>query len=372
MRLDYDHKSLNLEINDQNTVRITTDKVFPYPVLVGNLGYRNIDLDLSQLVITKDCLNEYYEPVDDFFFLEFSKTLKKVIGYHQIYKSKKFDYFIHLDKDLQDNYNGEEIYEKGLYKLLTLYYTTDNVDNAKNTLDEINKLCQINDNSSSKISIVLKTMSGFKFKEHRIKPLSVDVDTMYNDSFKPVHEKVVDRLTNTSKGVIMFHGAAGTGKTNYIKHLTKLIPKKKFVFITTNIIPFLTDPSFLGELIDNKGSVLVLEDSENYLRDRDVGGINNVVSSILNLSDGILSDVLGIQIICTFNTDLKNIDKALLRKGRLIAEYNFDKLDSTKTKSLLKTINVELENNEAMTLADIFNAKEILHKSQTKRKKIGF
>lgn len=372
MKLKYDHKALNLEINDQNTVRITTDKVFPYPILVGNLGYRNRDLEPSRLVITKKVLDTHFEPVDDFFFLEFSKTLNKVIGYHQIYKSKNFDYFIHLDKDLQEDYNGDEIYEEGVYKLLTLYYTTDNVENAKNTLNEINELCYINDNSSSKISIVLKTMSGFKFKEHRIKPLTIDVNTMYNDSFQPVHEKVVDKLTNTNKGVIMFHGDAGTGKTNYIKHLTTIVPKKKFVFITTTMIPFLTDPSFLGELIDNKGSVLVLEDCENYLKDRDTDGMNNVVSSILNLSDGILSDVLGIQIICTFNTNLKNIDKALLRKGRLIAEYKFEKLDSDKTKSLLKTIGVEKEDNEPMTLTDIFNAKEVVHKSQVERKKIGF
>ena len=57
----------------------------------------------------------------------------------------------------------------------------------------------------------------------------------------------------------------------------------------------------------------------------------------------------------------------------MIAEYKFEKLESNKTKALLKELGVEhKDSQEPMTLTDIFNAKETLHKSQTERKKIGF
>ena len=373
MKLNYKDTSLTLGINEEDAVIISTDKINPYRLLTSNLGYRYKSLELSWLVITEKCLDEYYEPVDDFFALKFSNTLKKVIGYHEIYKSKKFDYFIELDKNLQQSYNGKEVYKKGFYKMMGLYYTTDNVSNAENTLKEINETCTINTNCSSKIYIVIKSLDGVTFKEHQIKPLKIDISTMYNTSFKPVHDKIVDKLTNTHKGVIMFHGEAGTGKTNYIKNLTELVPKKKFVFITTTMIPHLTDPSFMGKLIDHKGSILVLEDCENYLKDRNIDAGNNIVSTILNLSDGMLSDVLGVQIICTFNTNLENIDKALLRKGRLIAEYKFEKLESDKTKYLLKELGIDhKDNQEPMTLTDIFNANENNYKSQSEQAKIGF
>ena len=42
------------------------------------------------------------------------------------------------------------------------------------------------------------------------------------------------------------------------------------------------------------------------------------------MSDGILSDIAKCQIICTFNTQLSNIDSAL--SGRLLGECYFDKL----------------------------------------------
>ena len=38
---------------------------------------------------------------------------------------------------------------------------------------------------------------------------------------------------------------------------------------------------------------------------------------------------------------LQNIDKALLRKGRLIAEYEFNELDVNKSNKLLKKINID-------------------------------
>ena len=81
------------------------------------------------------------------------------------------------------------------------------------------------------------------------------------------------------------------------------------------MISSLTDPGFLSILIENKNSVLVLEDCENYIAERTLDDRNtDIVSSILNLADGILSDVMECQFICTFNSDISKIDTALLRK----------------------------------------------------------
>lgn len=58
------------------------------------------------------------------------------------------------------------------------------------------------------------------------------------------------------------------------------------------------------------------------------------VSTLLNLADGLLSDCLNIQIVCSFNTDLSMVDKALMRKGRLIAKYEFKELEVEKAQNL--------------------------------------
>jgi hypothetical protein len=80
------------------------------------------------------------------------------------------------------------------------------------------------------------------------------------------------------------------------------------------------------------------------------------ISTLLNLTDGILGESLGIQIITTFNTELYKIDKALLRKGRMLARYEFKLLAQEKSENLLKELGHESASiNSPMSLADIFN-----------------
>ena len=62
------------------------------------------------------------------------------------------------------------------------------------------------------------------------------------------------------------------------------------------------------------------------------------------------------QIIATFNCDLTTIDPALLRKGRLIANYEFNKLDLQSAKTLSDKLGFGTEKiTEPMTLAEIYN-----------------
>ncbi|CAF4308746.1 unnamed protein product, partial [Rotaria sordida] len=73
-------------------------------------------------------------------------------------------------------------------------------------------------------------------------------------------------------------------------------------------------------------------------------------------SDGLLGDAMHQQIIATFNCDLTTIDPALLRKGRLIANYEFNKLDLESSKILSDKLGFGTEGvTESMSLAEIFN-----------------
>ena len=65
----------------------------------------------------------------------------------------------------------------------------------------------------------------------------------------------------------------------------------------------------------------MIEDAENILIDREAGG-SSAVSALLNLTDGLLSDCLNIQIICTFNTDLSKLDRALSVKADSLQDMN--------------------------------------------------
>ena len=98
------------------------------------------------------------------------------------------------------------------------------------------------------------------------------------------------------------------------------------------------------------------------------------MSNLLNLSDGLLSDGFHIQIICTFNTELSRIDKALLRKGRLIAAYHFGPLAADKAQALATTLGqTEPTITEPTPLAELYNREpNTFTELETNGKRIGF
>jgi hypothetical protein len=200
--------------------------------------------------------------------------------------------------------------------------------------------------------------SGYYLETGKIKaPENFSVEKQYNDSFIKEHNKIMSFIDNEEKsGLVMLHGLKGTGKSTYIKHLVASNPDKKFVYIPANLINMLADPSFGSFLTTLNNHIIVLEDCENVIRDRQTSqGMASAVSLLLNMTDGILSDDLCIKFICTFNEDVKNIDTALLRKGRMISKYEFTNLDVDKANALLEELGVETKTNKPMSLAEIFH-----------------
>ena len=212
---------------------------------------------------------------------------------------------------------------------------------------------------------------GITTEQLKINRVKLDIHANYNDDFAEAHETITKRLNQKNdKGLVILHGLPGTGKTSYLRFLTGKIRKKIF-FLQPHIAAHITDPEFVSILIQNPNSVLIIEDAENILMNREDTG-NSVVSILLNLADGLLSDCLNLQIICTFNTSISNIDEALLRKGRLIAKYEFGKISAEKAKQLSEKLGFQTQITEPMTLAEIYNQTEKQFHQPKEKRKIGF
>lgn len=198
---------------------------------------------------------------------------------------------------------------------------------------------------------------GYYLDKGRIKcPENFQVEKLYNDSFLLEDVKIKKFIEEEDKsGLVILHGEKGSGKSSYIKYLAHMFPNRKFVFVQPSFIQSLGEPIFGSFLVSLNNHIIILEDCENAIRDRKQNGSASAVSLLLNMTDGILSDDLGIKFICTFNDDMKSIDPALLRKGRLISKYEFKPLNVEKTNALLKERGIDEIVNKPMTLADIFH-----------------
>jgi hypothetical protein len=185
----------------------------------------------------------------------------------------------------------------------------------------------------------------------------LDIKLNYNDDFLEISELIIERLKRKEdKGLVLLHGAPGTGKTTFIRHLISSVGKR-LIYIPTDYAHHLGTKEFMSLLLRNSDSILIIEDAENILLSR-TEMKSSSVASLLNISDGLLSDVLNIQVVCTFNTSISKIDDALKRKGRLIAQYEFKPLAKEKTLALLTHLEVTTTLDEAMTLSEIYNLNE--------------
>jgi hypothetical protein len=207
------------------------------------------------------------------------------------------------------------------------------------------------------INLIVQSGSRLELKAMEIKRTKLDLDLFYDDDFKETDNIIRQRLNkNNDKGIVLLHGLPGTGKTTYLRYLIGKI-KKRVMFLSPTVAGNLMNPDFIEMLIDNPNTVVIIEDAENIIMDRRFNS-GSAVSNLLNISDGLLADFLNVQLICTFNNSLTLVDSALMRKGRLIAKYEFGKLSVAKAQRLSSHLGLNTDINQPMTIAEIANPHE--------------
>lgn len=134
---------------------------------------------------------------------------------------------------------------------------------------------------------------------------------------------------------------------------------KYLIYVPGDMINDLTSPRLLPLLFNYRNSLLIIEDAEGSLSRSRTS--NQSVANLLNLTDGLLSDGIQVQILATFNCPLTSLDSALLRPGRLIAQYCFPStLNTENARYLAESIGVSKidEINQPLSLANIYAMKD--------------
>ena len=189
------------------------------------------------------------------------------------------------------------------------------------------------------------------------------------------HEEFVAKIVVRKSGLTILEGQPGTGKTSYLRHLMgKLKESHRFYFIPPSNIGILSEPTFIGfwageqETHSKYKLVVIIEDADAALMSRGADN-RDQVSSILNLSDGMLADFLRLNIICTINCRADDIDQAFLRPGRLLSHRVFERLDPSQAARLAASLGKELPHAQDYSLAEVFagHQSEVPH-----RPHIGF
>lgn len=153
---------------------------------------------------------------------------------------------------------------------------------------------------------------------------SSDFKYIRNDLYPDIDPHILAKEYNESKdNLLIIHGAPGTGKTSYIKHLSAYIAEQKGLINYDNYDnegkifyakdwAVMNNSQFWPKLTEANPSLLILDDLDHALGAKDR---SEFVSNLLSFLDGVISRKNNKVVIST-NKEIGEIDKALLRSGR--------------------------------------------------------
>lgn len=246
---------------------------------------------------------------------------------------------------------------------------------------ELAESCLVDTEADRKryISIVITVpREGLRLNRHAIRqPEIPDLDLYYGKGFSNKHQRYLELIQekNTS-GLFIFHGPTGGGKTNYIRYLIANAEQDtNFIFYPVSLLRDISSPELIAFITHYKNAVLIIEESEESVKSREASASDrSSIANLLNVSDGLLSDVLNLKIICTFNTDIRNLDKALLREGRLLGVHKFPKVSPERANRIAQLNKIDRTFDEEVSLAQIFNEplNQLSEDFEADQVKIGF
>lgn len=312
-------------------------------------------------------------PYVDFFFDEPDEDEEDDDCEEDVFLTEKFNYNKTLNKLIENCPEGIVYSWKG-YRI----FITDEFLVFRGTIFHKNKerpqVCTDNivldkNSDHNLIYISIDVKGNIHRQLMPIKESEVILEENYNDDCP--YSKIEDAINKESKSSIMLlFGLPGTGKTYLLRKLIIEHPELNFYWLDNSMFGRIDSTEFSEFIMKCKNGIFIMEDCELVIKDRE-DSYNTLITPLLQLTDGLIGDSLGLKFICTFNTDLKNVDPALQRKGRCSVSYEFKKLDKNKVQALWNKLNIPKQATEDLALCDVLNVQTDNGVNQEKRK-LGF
>lgn len=376
---NYDHEIFKYLLGDEDVIDID--------------GLKNESSSIN-IDVTKDDYN-----LNDFLvcWKNFGKRPNRII-IHNTYSSKLFDsvisefvieknvftevipdseedliindkLFVKLDDDCYLSYIvADRMSDASFIDSITFYYNSD-YTGVQDFIDKLNDcILDYEDVDSHKLNTIGLSATGLEIEPVSLHDIDLDnIDNYYNsDTFRSL-EKIVKQIKKSDKGLSIFYGNRGTGKTSFINYISSKLDRI-VIFIPNNMIEHtINNPDFRKFLKKYEKPVLVLDDCEMAFSE--VYGRTNMFSSnLLQMVDGFLSDSINCNIITIFNLDNEEeIDQSLLDCNNLIDVIEFDMLSDEESNTLAKHIGSNKKYKNKNRLIDI-----IKKRSNKQEFEIGF
>ena len=179
----------------------------------------------------------------------------------------------------------------------------------------------------------------------------------------------VEQYLKSEEQILLLMGPTGTGKTRLIRYILKSLhnlyepgryDEPIYIRYTTDE-KLLNHDDFFVDFLRTDGKALIIEDVDVSLKPRDEGNV--AMFRLLATSDGLVKNQNKKIIISTNITKVKEVDNALLRRGRCFSVIKFRKLIGGEIETVLDKLECE---KDTSNLPNKMSLGEIYHIAQEK------
>ena len=177
-----------------------------------------------------------------------------------------------------------------------------------------------------------------------------------------------ERYVSSSANILLLIGPPGTGKTTFIRGLLASTNSSAIVSYDSQI---LEKDSFFARFIEGEETMMILEDSDAFLKSRSEG--NTMMHRFLNVGDGLVTTKGKKMIFSTNLPSIRDIDPALIRPGRCFDILEFKPLSLFDANKLAEKLDATIPERKAgevveFSIAEIFNQRI----NKPSERKMGF
>lgn len=224
-----------------------------------------------------------------------------------------------------------------------------------------------------------KTGGGYESFSRRVELLPWDdqVKSNYPEKVRKELQVLMDVSAPIKGGkIILFHGPPGTGKTSLIRniamqwtnwcHSSYITDPENFLGQSGSMLQVLTwDYSrYIASGTKKKDAyhLLVLEDVDELIAQDAKRSAGQSLSRLLNIGDGLLGQSTNLLILLTTNVPMTELNEAVSRPGRCLAQIHFTHFTYPEAVAWVKTTDKTLDPEKVLksgqnyTLAELYQA----------------
>lgn len=249
-----------------------------------------------------------------------------------------------------------------------------------------NVAANLSEVSDGEVHVISKSAKGLRLEAIGFAHTPLERGNYDEEVLKAYDHIVKDLKSKKPTGRLsIIDGPAGTGKTHLIRAIMGDVNECIFVFMPPESVLELSGPSLIPLLNETRGYTedgekstrsiaIVLEDADDILVPR---GRDNMsaISALLNYTDGIFGALFDLRVIATTNAKKVEIEKALLRSGRLSRAITVGELSPEKATEVYRRItgDQKFSFDKPQILADVYaRANGVEVAKDRKEDRLGF